>query len=99
MENRYTQIPVGRNHAVTKEYLVDLWGLNEREVRRTISEMRAQDFGDDYVIVSLSSGKGYYRTNDLKEIEKFKREVLNRGKHTFLPLKKVNRILSEKTPI
>ena len=91
--NYYDDIPVGKENAITKYRLSVLWHLDERTVRRIIQELRAADFGDNYVIVSSSGGRGYYKTDNLEEIEAFKREVTNRAKHTFLPLKKVNRIL------
>ena len=90
----YNDIPTGKKNAITKDALIRKWGMTERAVRNTIREMRLQDFGDDYIIVSRSNGKGYYKTNNLKEIEEYKKEVLNRGRHTFAPLAKVNRILA-----
>lgn len=90
----YNDIPVGKRNAITKEKLIEKWEMPERTVRRIIRELRLQDFDDDYIIVSRSCGKGYYKTNDLKEIEDYKKEVLNRGRHTFAPLAKVNRILA-----
>ena len=89
----YNDIPVGKENAITKYRLAANWHVSERSARKIIQELRAADFGDEYVIVSSSSGRGYYKTDNLEEIEKFKREVMNRAKHTFLPLKKVNRIL------
>lgn len=92
--NYYNDIPVGKENAATKEMLTNAWAMPERTVRRIIRELRLQDFGDDYIIISRSKGKGYYKSNDLKEIEEYKKEVLNRGRHTFAPLTKVNRILA-----
>lgn len=71
-----------------------IWGVStERQVRLIIAELRAQDNGDDYVIISLSNKKGFWRSNDPEEIQTFKRELMNRAQHTFRPLKKINRIL------
>lgn len=91
----YNDLPIGRNNAATKETLMCKWNTSERGVRKIISELRAFDFGDDYIIVSLSTVKGYFRTNDIEEIKAFKKEVTNRGRHTFIPLRKVNRILNQ----
>ena len=91
----YDDIPVGRENAVTKYRLAANWHVSERTARRIIQELRAADFGDEYVIVSSSHGRGYYKTDNLEEIEQFKREVTNRARNTFLPLKKVNRILAQ----
>lgn len=89
----YNDIPIGKGNAVTKYRLAATWHVTERRARRIIQELRAADFGDEYVIVSSSHGRGYYRTDNLEEIEQFKREITNRARNTFLPLKKVNRIL------
>lgn len=93
-EEMYNSIPVGSENAISKEVLQSLWGMkSERSVRQTISDLRQIDNGDSYVIVSFSNGKGYYRTDDPKEIANFKREIISRAKNTFAPLKKANRIL------
>ena len=89
----YSEIPIGKENAVSKYRLAANWHVSERTVRRIIQELRAADFGDEYIIVSSSHGRGYYKTDNLEEIEQFKREVTNRARNTFLPLKKVNRIL------
>lgn len=95
-EEMYNSIPVGRENAISKEALQKMWGLqNERAVRREILELRKIDNGDDFVIVSTSSCRGFYKTNNKNEILKYKNETMSRAKHTFAPLKKVNRILSE----
>lgn len=94
-EEMYNDIPIGRNKAVTKEALMKKWGAtNERTVRLIISELRNMDNGDNYIIVSFSGGKGYYRTDDYREIERYKTETINRAKHTFAPLRKINRVLA-----
>lgn len=94
LQDYYNDIPTGKKNAVTKDILTIKWDTSERTARRIIRELRLADFGDDYIIISRSCGKGYYKTNDLKEIEEYKKEVLNRGRHTFAPLAKVNRILA-----
>ena len=90
----YDDILVGKENAVSRYRLAANWHVSERAARKIIQELRAADFGDDYVIVSSSHGCGYYKTNNLAEIAEFKKEVTRRGKNTFLPLKKVNRILN-----
>ena len=89
----YNDIPIGRENAVTKGELVRKWNRSERGVRLIIQELRQIDNGDNYVIVSFSGGKGYYKTDDLEEIEAYKRETIRRARHTFAPLRKINRIL------
>lgn len=96
LEKMYDSIPIGKENAISKERLQVMWGLtSERAVRQVVAELRKIDNGDNFVIVSLSSCKGFYRTDDPEEILKYKKETLNRAKHTFAPLGKVNRILME----
>lgn len=91
--SKYLDIPIGKEHAITRQELAKKWKVTDREARRFIAELRAQDNGDDYIIVAFSSGKGYYRTNDREKIEHFRNEMSKRARNTFAPLKKVNRIL------
>ena len=96
LDKMYDSIPIGKENAISKERLQTLWGLtNERAVRKTIAELRKIDNGDNFIIASTSGCKGFYKTDDPEEILKYKKETLNRAKHTFAPLGKVNRILLE----
>ena len=96
LKKMYESIPIGKENAISKERLQMLWGFtNERAVRKTIAELRKIDNGDNFIIASTSGCKGFYKTDDPEEILKYKRETLNRAKHTFAPLGKVNRILME----
>lgn len=99
MKKYYGDIPKGKDNEISKADLMRRWNMSERMVRRIIQELRAADFADNYVIISSSSGKGYYKSDRLDEIAAFKKEVTNRGRHTFLPLRKVNRILAGSMPL
>lgn len=76
-------IPVGRENAVTRRQLCEATGLNDREVRKQISQLRSVDDGTDMVIVSLSNGRGYYRTNNPDEIRHFIAEMRKRNRMVF----------------
>ena len=39
-------IPIGRENAITRDQLSRLTGLSDREVRRQIAELRAEDTDD-----------------------------------------------------
>lgn len=93
MINHYESIPIGKENAVLRNHLCVLWNMDAREVRRKVAKLRSQDNGDDFVIVSTSNQAGYYRSDNRSDIENFKQEVSRRARHTFIPLKKVNRIL------
>lgn len=90
-------IPVGKENAVTRAQLAKKWGVDDRTVRYRIAAMRAEDNGDDYIIVSHSRGgvKGYYRTDNPEEIRHFFMETKKRAINTFKPLKKMRRVLKD----
>lgn len=94
--NFYNDIPIGKENAISKEALANIWGVGERKARQIIAELRAQDNGDNYIICSSSSSKepGYFRTDNPEEIRAYKNETINRARHTFRPLNKVNRVLA-----
>lgn len=90
----YEDIPVGRENAASKKELMKKWGVSERVVKKIVSDLRYQDQGDNFIIVSSSTNgtKGYYKTDNIEEIKAFEKETLNRGKHTFRPLRKIRRV-------
>ncbi len=93
MKMYYESIPIGRENAITRKELAKKWGVSDRLARATIAKLRAEDNGDDFVIVAYSSQKGYFRTDDVKEIRRFEREMCNRARNTFAPLRKARRVL------
>ena len=95
MSFRDADIPIGSENAITRAELARKWGVNDREARRRIAALRADDNGDGYVIVSHSRGgvHGYYRTNDTETIQRYTNEVHSRAVNTFLPLRKARRVL------
>lgn len=93
LEAYWNDIPIGKNNAATYAELKMWWNLNEREVRRALHELSSFDNGDNYVLIRSGKSKGFYKTDDQKEIETYKRECLNKGRSVFAPVKKINRIL------
>ena len=71
-------IPYGKENAISKQELMQLTGLSERVVRKKIHDLR-----QEYVIISSSHRKGFYRTNDLQEINDFIEETKRRAFNTF----------------
>lgn len=51
-----TDIPVGRNNAVTRMALSGRWGMPDRKVRRQIARFREDD-SDGMIVVSSSRGR------------------------------------------
>lgn len=93
----YNDIPVGAENAVDYPTLCEKWGKNERTVRAILHELSYYDNGDNYVLIRSASGKGFYKTDDLQAIEAYKKECWNKGRSTFAPLRKINRILKNDT--
>lgn len=85
-------IPIGRENAVTRRQLCDLTGLSDREVRRQISQLRSVDDGTDMVIVSLSNGRGYYRTSNPDEIRHFIAEMRKRNRMVFRTIRTAEQV-------
>lgn len=85
-------IPVGRDNAISRDYLVTLCvqkGLvdqklrpesRDRAMRRLLEKERL-----DYTILNLSDGEGYYRPSrdDLQDLQRYIRQEENRAKSTF----------------
>jgi chromosome segregation and condensation protein ScpB len=86
-------IPVGRDNAVTRQRLCDITGLNDREVRRQISELRAKDDDSNLVIVSVSNGRGYFRSNNPDDIRHFIAEMQKRNRMVYQAIKIAKRTL------
>lgn len=76
-EPRRTDIPLGKDNAVTRQYLSWLWRKTDRHVRKQIEQFRQDPDADD-VIISHSDGKGYWRSKDVEEIKGYKAEIDSR---------------------
>ena len=95
-ERYWEDIPVGREKAVSYTELCCKWEMNERRVRRMLHDLSYYDNGDPYILIRSSHGKGFYKTDNDVEIERYKKECINRAKHTFAPLRKIKRVLNER---
>lgn len=91
----WQQMPIGKKNAITYPQLCELWQVKERKARAILHELSLFDNGDKYILIRSSKGKGFYKTDDEHEIEKYKRECLNKGRSVFAPVKKINRVLRD----
>lgn len=91
----WNSIPVGRANAITYAELCAKWGKSERSVRHILHDLSYEDNGDNLILIRSSHGKGFYRTSDAADIEKYRKECTNRARHTFAPLRKIKRVLRE----
>ena len=94
LELYWSEIPVGRENAVSYDILCGLWGKDKRTVREILHQLSRYDNGDDLILIRSSSGAGFYRTNDPADIKAYRAECLNRGRNTLAPLKKIDRVLA-----
>lgn len=76
-------IPIGSENAISREDLAALWSVSDRKARKNISELREIDDGSNYVLVAVSKGSGYYRTQNLCEINHFLNEMRKRIRSTY----------------
>ena len=95
MRDYYNDIPIGKSNAITRDALAKLWGKSDRHTRQIIQDLRNQDNGDNYIIVSQANGYGYFRTDDPEIIADFIRDTQARAANTLLPLQKAKRIMRE----
>lgn len=97
LEGYWNTIPVGKENAVSYDDLCKLWQVNARAARNMLHKLSTYDNGDDYVLIRSSRGSGFYRTDNKELITLYRRECLNRGRNTFAPLKKIDRVLNADT--
>ena len=98
MENKFelywSEIPVGKENAASYPELMMLWGKNARDVRQILHDLSACDNGDDFILIrSAKKGGGFYKTDNPDDIKAYREECLAKGRSTFAPVKKINRVL------
>ena len=95
LELYWSEIPIGKENAVSYDYLCTAWGISQRAVRSILHKLSIYDNGDDTVLIrSSKDGGGFYRSSDSAEISAYRAECLRRCQNTFAPLKKIDRVLS-----
>lgn len=91
----WSEIPIGKENAVSYPELVLKWDRKERDVRQILHELSAFDNGDDYILIrSAKKGGGFYRTDNPDDIKAYREECLAKGRSNFAPVKKINRVLN-----
>lgn len=92
-ETFWNEIPIGRENAYTYDKLCEMWECSERTARHILHELSSYDNGDDFILIRSGSSKGFYRTDNPAEIERYRQECLNKGRSIFVSIKKCNRVL------
>lgn len=91
----WEEIPIGMENAVSYFELCVKWGISERQVRNILHDLSLFDNSDNYVLIRSARTKGFYRSDDIDEIQAYRRECLSKGKSIFALVKKCNRILHD----
>lgn len=86
-----SNIPVGKEKAITRDSLCNKVGLSDRNVRKFIEEAR----NAGVLIVNCGDGNGYYITDDLDEIERQYHKDRSRALNILKRLKSMRKILKE----
>jgi len=98
MENSVVEfIPYGKSSAVSISDLKDLTNLKNRAIRIAIEKEREKE--NDFVIISSSKFKGYYKSKDKAEIQAYILEQTKRAKKILWNLKTAKKFLGEKDQI
>ncbi len=91
---RRDDIPIGRDNAISRATLAQLWGCSDRNARDYIARFRAAHEEDSYAILSTShQPAGYWRSNSIAEIQQFIKETHARGRNTFIVLRDARAVL------
>lgn len=94
LELYWSELPIGKDNSVTYEHLSDMWGKNPRSVRKILHDLSIYDNGDNMILIRSSHGAGFYKTDDRADIAAYRAECLSRGRRTFAPLRKIDRVLN-----
>jgi len=90
-------IPVGRDNAITGQYLQKITGLSERALRNEIEVLRRE-----HCIANEQNAKGYFRPETIEEAVMQLNQTRNRAKSLYIqthPIKKLIKSLAGQTAI
>ena len=88
-------VPNGKENAVSRDYLAEMTGAEERAIRRELKYANERLIVEEgVVIISTSSKKGYWKTDDLAELEAYEREQTHRAEMIFENLKPVRALIN-----
>lgn len=82
------EIPMGRENAISRAALAAKLGIPDRAMRKQIEAARA----DGHIILNSRDG-GYYRTDNMSEINRYYKQEKHRAKSIFRSLKAVRSVL------
>jgi len=86
-------IPEGKDNAISVSDLMELLNMSNRAIRKEIEKAR-RTFGE-YVIISSSKFKGYYKTKNPREIADYTAEQTKRAKKILWNLRSANKTIGD----
>ena len=89
----WNDIPTGKENALTYTQLMARWEKSERLVRMILHDLSRYDNGDNYILIRSCKNKGFYKTDYIDEIERYRKECKRKAINNFAPLQKINRVL------
>lgn len=84
-------IPLGKENAISRASLAQKAGLSDRKMRNEIENARRRGF----LIINLQDGRGYYRSDDLDDIERQYRIDTARGRSIWIRRNAMRKMLKE----
>lgn len=76
-------IPYGRDNAISRAELARITGMSDRKLRDTIKAANAELIKNGEAIVSSSSVRGYWRTRNRAEMQRYLAESDHRIRMIF----------------
>lgn len=67
-------IPYGKENAVSRYRIAEETGIDEREIRKAVKQANRELEGTGEAILSSSGARGYWRTANVVEMERYLRE-------------------------
>lgn len=87
-------VPKGKENAVSKSMLVKITGVDERIVRKNLKEENERLINEEGVaIVSTASRNGYWKSDDLAELEAYEAEQRHRAAMILENLKPIRSLI------
>ena len=79
-------IPFGKNNAVSRQGLAAAMGMTDMSMRKAISQARREGL----VIINDQDGRGYYRSDDIKDIKRQRDQTHHRAMSLLAQEKHLN---------
>lgn len=89
----WDSLPIGKENAISYAELQERWNCCNRTAREILAQLSMFEDKSNFILIRSSRHKGFYKTDNIKEIEAFRKECLNRGRACFAPIHRINKVL------